>query len=416
MRTRVSPASTDNGPRVKQCQQVVLLEVIVSSSNRAEQPRQEEAGAADEAPLELSSEWQDWVVDNALEGAIYEDLVEALVEESVDEELAKREVLRLVTSAGFHAAQRWRRQALRYKKATNLRVAYHRAHGPKEIERRSGVSAQELRSRYLRFAEPVILTDVIDQWPALQSWTDEYLKERAGTLLTQVCLGRDASADPDININELFQTLPFSDVVDRIASAGESNDIYLVGNNNFFSNAGAEEILKDLDDKIETYLDGRGLVPDRLSFWFGPAGTRTKLHHDPTGVLYAQIRGQKRFRMLSPNNAPALLSAENTYAKLPVDVAAKEAGDRVYEVVLQPGELLLLPAGWWHEVTALTPSISLGVTNLAGPTSFGWYHPGKVGNEIVARRAQTDSDDEGPQADAVPTDENGEEPGPRPDE
>ncbi len=387
----------------------------MSSSKLAEHAVQARIENEDDAPLELSPEWQEWVVDNALEGAIYEDLAEALVEEGVDEALAQSEVLRLVTSAGFAAAQRWRRQALRYKKATNLRVAYHRAHGPTEIERRSGVSPQELRARYLRFAEPVILTDVVNEWPALEKWTDADLKERAGSVQAQVCLGRDGADDPDINIAQFFHTLPFGEVVDRIAAAGESNDIYLVGNNNFFSTEGAEILLEDLDDKIAPYLDGRGIVPERLSFWFGPAGTVTKLHHDPTSVLYAQIRGKKRFRMLSPNNAPALQSAVNTYAKIPVDVAAEEAGDRVYEVVLEPGELMLLPAGWWHEVTALAPSISLGITNLAGPTSFGWYHPGKVGNEVVARRAQAQTDEgeggaqeEGAATDAQKSDEPGE--------
>ena len=56
-------------------------------------------------------------------------------------------------------------------------------------------------------------------------------------------------------------------------------------------------------------------------------------------------------------------------------------GDTVYELIFEPGELLLLPAGWWHEVTALETSISIGFTNLKGATSFSWYTPGVEGNE-----------------------------------
>ncbi|MCP4502193.1 MAG: hypothetical protein GY822_19725 [Deltaproteobacteria bacterium] len=129
----------------------------------------------------------------------------------------------------------------------------------------------------------------------------------------------------------------------------------------------------------------QGLTPSRISFWLGPAGTCTALHHDPASVLYVQIRGQKRFRMLAPSNEPALMSALRTYPEpeLDLDQAAKDAGDRVYDVVLSPGEAMLLPAGWWHEVTALSSSISLSITSLKGPSSFSWFTPGEAGNEQV---------------------------------
>ncbi len=344
--------------------------------------------------LELSPEWQQWVIDNALEGATFEDLVAAIVEEGADRNVVETEVLGLVTSAGFAAAQKWRRTALRLKKATNLRVAYHRAHGPRQIERRAGVSAQMLHSQYLRFAEPVILTDVIHRWPALTKWTDAYLTDLLGHLDTDVCVGRNAAPDPDINISRFFQTRLFGEVIRDVAAAGATNDIYLVGNNRFFEREGSGQLLADLDDTIAPYLDRRGLTAERMSFWFGPAGTITNLHHDPTSVLYAQVRGRKRFRMVSPSNIPALLNAEGTYAGLSVAAAAEQAGDHAYEVVLEPGELLLLPAGWWHEVTALDPSISIGITNLKGPTSFGWYHPGRLGNEVVTRGTPPQTEEE----------------------
>jgi len=349
-------------------------------------------GNDDNADLGLSPEWQDWVIDNALDGATVQELVDAIVEEGVDADLVEREVLQLVTSAGFRAAQQWRRRALRHKKVNALRVAYHRGHGPDVIERRAGVPPDDIRALYMRAAQPVVLTDVVDRWPALTKWTDGFLKTTVGHVEVTACTGRNAADDPNHDIERFYTKMPFADFVDQVAGAGVTNDLYLVGNTRFLEADGADVLLDDVDDDVQAYLDGP-VVKERCSFWFGPAGTVTALHHDPTSVLYAQVRGQKRFRLLSPGNVPALMAADGTYADIDVDDAARGMDDRVYDVTLSPGELLLLPAGWWHEVTALSPSISLGLTNLPGPTSFAWYHPGKVGNEVVARSPAAAVDD-----------------------
>jgi len=331
---------------------------------------------ADES-YELSDEWQDWVIDNALRGAHAQELIESLREEELSDELAEREVLRILSSRAFKAAVGWRRRSLRFEKVNALKRALHEGHAPPEIERRSGVSPHELRARYLAHGQPVVLSDVVSDWPALTRWTDSYLKERLGELQVTCCRGRDAERDPCVNIKRFFVEMSFAEFIDEVANAGVSNDLYLVGNNRFIEREGASTLLDDLDDRIHAYLDAP-VSPKRCSLWIGPAGTLTELHHDPTSVLYAQVRGEKRFRLLSPHCSAALLSAKNTYPQRPLEELAAEAGDRVYEVLLKPGELLLLPAGWWHEVSALTPSISLGIVNIKGPTSFKWYYPGLV--------------------------------------
>lgn len=46
------------------------------------------------------------------------------------------------------------------------------------------------------------------------------------------------------------------------------------------------------------------------------------------------------------------------------------------ELVVEAGEALFLPAGWWHQVDALSPSISVTVLEFAWPNDYGWYKPG----------------------------------------
>lgn len=52
---------------------------------------------------------------------------------------------------------------------------------------------------------------------------------------------------------------------------------------------------------------------------------------------------------------------------------------RVHELVLEPGQSLLVPIGWWHRVEALTPSISVSLRAFCWPGGFDWYLPGNPG-------------------------------------
>ena len=330
--------------------------------------------------LELSAEWQDWVTDNALQGATIAELIQALVEEGLEQEFALAEVTRLLNSGPFRAAIKWRRQALRYKKVNSLKLALHRWHGPPQIERRHSLSLDNLRCFYLRAGQPVILTDVLNQSPAISKWTDQYLKDKVGQLTVTCCRGRESAENPCRDIKRFLTEMSFADFVDEIQETPETNDFYLVGNNNFIKQEGADILFRDIDRRLNRYLH-KGMKPQYSSFWYGPKGTVTDLHYDPVCVLYGQFRGRKRFRLLSPYNAIALLEAQGNYSPVDLDDAAQRMGDLVYDVVLHPGELLLLPAGWWHQVTALDVSISIGFTNLFGATSFPWYTPGDEGDE-----------------------------------
>jgi ribosomal protein L16 Arg81 hydroxylase len=45
------------------------------------------------------------------------------------------------------------------------------------------------------------------------------------------------------------------------------------------------------------------------------------------------------------------------------------------EVVVEAGETVFLPLGWWHQVTSLDVSLSFSFSNLNIPNQFSYANP-----------------------------------------
>ncbi|NYH12938.1 cupin-like domain-containing protein [Paraburkholderia bryophila] len=116
-------------------------------------------------------------------------------------------------------------------------------------------------------------------------------------------------------------------------------------------------------------------LPARLfgagQLWFGRASGAalvTRLHCDLANSFLAQIHGRKRVRLYAPAQEAALYAFDsfNTYRPCRVDVASPDltrfprfAHARGVDVVLEPGDLLVIPTGWYHCVWALDHVLSI---------------------------------------------------------
>jgi hypothetical protein len=198
---------------------------------------------------------------------------------------------------------------------------------------------------------PFLVTGIVGRWP-LSALTPQTLRERFSHLPVRARVGDyiDTAFAPD----RAMQDMSMREYLDLVAAGAPGLPPYL-GNLE----------LRELNRLCHwpTYFDKMG--PPR--FWLGPVGTVTPLHCDYDDNIFAQIWGSKRI-ILSPPHHDEFLYPREANAILfgsPFDPEAPDF-DRfplarqasMIECVVNPGDLLYVPAGWYHQVRSLTFSLS----------------------------------------------------------
>lgn len=339
---------------------------------------QREGGAAS-----LSDGWRAWLAENVALGVSDEELVATLASAGVARALALREIDAARRSPFTLAARRLANRARRYALAARLhREVARSARNPTAIERRSSLGADEFFERYYARQTPVVITDALVPWPGLQTWSPLSIGERFGDAQVKVMTGRvaasarqvDGPRAKPVNREGTSATVSVREFCDRVMSAGSTNDFYLVANNRALRDSALGALLDDLAAPHPYLEDKRD--PAWMSLWIGPAGTVTPMHHDMCNILFCQIYGRKRVKLVPPFELPMMDAMRSRFYS-----ARSETDDDVLvqEAVLEPGESLFLPVGTWHEIHALQPSISLSCSGFARANEYPWYTPGDVG-------------------------------------
>ncbi|MGH8161403.1 MAG: cupin-like domain-containing protein [Gammaproteobacteria bacterium] len=239
--------------------------------------------------------------------------------------------------------------------------------GVPEVERRSGLDPREFIENYLRPRRPVILTDAAATWPACNRHTPDYFRRHHGDKRLKI-------AEREWRLNELIAALE--------ASTPDQPGPYPC---KFAVVQDFPELLPDVSPRFAFSLPDRqdsALLPDRVFngvnnleiFFGGPGGRFPYLHYD---VLHlhawiTQLYGRKSFTLFPPDqkrllyinpDKPWQSSIENhqqpDYGRYPL---FEQAVSR--SVVIEPGETLFLPCGWWHTARSLEMTISVAFDQL----------------------------------------------------
>jgi hypothetical protein len=241
----------------------------------------------------------------------------------------------------------------------------------KGIERRMFLSRDEFFRDYYVANFPVIIEDSIDDQAMTPRWSLDDLGRRFGDRMVRIRIRPDeVNRDGSLREPET-RLIRFADCLDDLRRAEPAEDFCLTS-----EDADNREALPELLDEI-------GYFPEYLdedagpagSFRLAPAGASTSFRHEFKNILLAVTMGRLRVKL-----APSwdLQEMRNIWRNLSAhDGRTLQAGlphqpgrPGIIECVLECGDVLFVPVGYWYYIERPAPSADATFTNFVFKNDF----------------------------------------------
>lgn len=225
---------------------------------------------------------------------------------------------------------------------------------------------------YYAANQPVILTGLIEEWPARSGWSLDYVDDKVGDATVELQGQRLSAPDYELAKDRHKRVAKLREVTAAIR-AGPSNDFYLTAYNDTVNKRALAPLYDDLGPLpiLRPGGEREGYI------WIGPQGTLTPFHHDLTNNLLVQVVGRKRVQMVPSWEVGRMRNAIHCFSdRSPAEwnLADPSLPPKI-DCEIGPGDALFLPVGWWHHVEALDPSISVSFTSFDAPNDFYSNYP-----------------------------------------
>lgn len=220
---------------------------------------------------------------------------------------------------------------------------------------------------------PAVLRDV-GLGPCLEKWAPQYLREKGGALEVKVHVSTESKMD-FLHKNFVYKTLPFNEFVKR-ASEKKHSEFFLCEDESYYLRSLGEDVRKEPADINKQFpvLAADFRIPQFFEpecffssvFRISSCGLQLWTHYDVMDNLLAQVTGTKRVVLYSPQDALHLYMSGDKSEVLDIDFPDLEKFPEFIkakrlECVLQPGDLLFIPALWFHNTRALEFGVGVNV-------------------------------------------------------
>jgi hypothetical protein len=231
------------------------------------------------------------------------------------------------------------------------------------IDAISDVSPEEFKKKYLIPQKPVVIKGLADKYPAGRKWTIDYIKKVCGDVTVDVFDNSKSNKGSAFTIADL--KMPFRDYVNTIVE-NKPTTLRMFLFNMFRAKP---ELRKDFPcPSIFTGILGRiGYM------FFGAKDIKVRIHQDidMSNVLLTQFYGRKKVVLVDPKYSELLYKLPyNTYSLVDLDNPDYEKYPglkyiEVQECILEHGDSLYMPSGYWHFITYVDGGFSVSYRKIA---------------------------------------------------
>ncbi len=231
------------------------------------------------------------------------------------------------------------------------------------VEKLESISPEDFKNKYYDTKTPVIITGLAKSWPAYQRWNWDYFIDQVGE--TEVGVYNNIKSDSYTPINTADDYMKFGEYLKRVKAGPLDLRIFLF---NIFQHA--PQVTSDFSWPDELMS---GFVKKYPMLFVGGQGSITHMHFDidMSHILHTQFIGKKKV-LLFPHQEQyklyrkpwEVLSLANyanysesfDYESFPATKLAKG-----YEVILEHGDTLFMPAGYWHHMEYLEAGFAMSL-------------------------------------------------------
>ena len=244
-----------------------------------------------------------------------------------------------------------------------------------ELIRVREIDSEEFYRSYFKPKKPILITDMTQNWPAMHKWSFEFLRTLNPSEKVYIERGNVLQQETDFQqrkFQEYIQSL-----IDERQDEGHKSDLEIDDSKDretrkpqdYLSVFDVFAIFPELKNDVDFSLIRQHTLKSYVFAWIGPGGTVTGYHIDWADNLLAQIVGRKRVYLVSPDQTQYMYPSKKYDFRATISSVDPDTYDakryplfeRVKPIttLLNPGEVLYIPRGWWHRVESLERSISV---------------------------------------------------------
>lgn len=232
----------------------------------------------------------------------------------------------------------------------------------RDIDVVHGITKAEFEEKYYNPQKPVLIKGLVDGYPAAKKWSFEYFKKEMGTMPVGIF---DAALEkPNRSFKEPDYKMPFGEYLEEIQKGPTKKRLFLF--NPFKQNP---SLLTDFEfPKI-----CNGFLKSFPFMFFGGDGSITRAHQDMdmSCVFLTQFEGKKRVVLFDPKYSDLLYRYPfNVHTSVNIDQPDFEKYPGLQyvkgsEVILEFGDTLFMPSGWWHHIEYVGSGFSMSLRCLS---------------------------------------------------